>query len=182
MRRTIAIFILFVLAASQAFSQDHYSGNTRVEGTSAEYNVSRKTFGHRMFIDLVNTVNELSDKLPYDTVSQCYYSEALHPQPLAQPDYEMLDKIVDSVFCASDKEKYFSQDCHLFIDFSVDPRTCHAIEIVFGLHYTSDDKRILALPVSKIEQLEAVLKKDLIFYVPKRGIDADFLFISGRVL
>ena len=182
MRRAVAIFILFVLAASQAFSQDYYTGNTRVKGISAEYCINQVDYYNLSTIKLDNATNILSAKYPYDLAAGKYYSEALHPQPLAQPDYEMLDKIVDSVFCASDKEKYFSHDCHIFIVVRINPHTCHANEIVFSLHYTSDDKRILALPVSKIEQLEAALKKDLIFYVPKRGKNADFLLISGRVI
>jgi hypothetical protein len=50
------------------------------------------------------------------------------------------------------------------------------------LYYTSSDKRILSLPVTKIEQLETALKKDLLFYVPEKGKDADFLIVSGRIL
>lgn len=182
MKRYTLFIIFFLFFGLNVYAQDYYTGNTRVKGISAEYCIDQVDYYNFSTIKLDNATNILSAKYPYDLVTGQYYSEALHPQPLAQPDYEMLDKIVDSVFCASDKEKYFSHDCHIFITVRINPHTYHANEIVFSLHYTSDDKRILALPVSKIEQLEAALKKDLIFYVPKRGKNADFLLISGRVI
>ena len=182
MKQFLFIIVIFVFSVVDAMCQDYYSGNTRIRGEILEYIIHHKDYQSFQVIDLDNVDNVLSNQNPYDTVAKQYYSEALHPMPHAQPNYDSLDAIVASIFSDDDKARYFSKDCRLMVTFRVDPHTRHAKEMNFGLYYDSDNNQILSLPISKIEQLEIALKKDLLFYVHERGKDADFLILSGRIL
>ena len=181
MKRHFLTSLFVFLVSLGAFCKDNYSHKTYVQGTDITYRVIVEPDEDDPFIILDNINNVLSDKYPYDKATKQYYSDAMHPMPLAEPDYDLLKEIVDSVFSNADKTKYFSDNCELWVTLRINPITSHAIEMMFHIEYTPKDKRILSLPVSKLEQLEKALKKDLIFKVPSAGKDADFLLLSGRV-
>lgn len=180
MRRIIFIATFLLLVAADAFCQDYYSDKTRVKGDHIEYNVTKKEFTSTIIIELEDTCNVLSGQWPYDNAKGQYYNFANHPWPLPRPDEKILETIVDSVFSADEKDRYSNsgKHFHLAAEFKVDPQTCRLIEVVFVLEYSLDDKRMLSIPISKIEQLEVAMKRDLIFQVPERGKDADFLFVA----
>ncbi len=173
---------MFILAGVNAFCADNYSHKSYVQAKTIKYRVTANDDKDYPCIRMDNVNNILSNSFPYDKTTGMQYAEATNPMPLSHPSYETLKKITDSVFSASDVKKYFKGDCHLFVDFRIDPNTGHAIEVKFSMHYTPKNKSILSLPVAKIEELEKALKKDLRFHIPPGGENASFLILSGCIL
>jgi len=182
MKYRIIIVYVFSIFSINAFCINHYTGKTHVESSGVKYSVVETDSGRIKSVTLENESNVFSGQRPYDVANDMPYTDANHPMPIAGLSYKTLDEILHSVFSSSELKAYFNDNCRLFVTFRINPNTCLAGEMQFHLHYTATNKEILSLPVRKIVQLESALKSRMVFVIPDKGKDANFLILSGRFI
>lgn len=164
MKRFLCLFILMKVAFMSPSSQaqiDYYSGHDIIKGDVYTYAVT-----HNIDYVIVENVNNIKSREPIiwtNTGERAMYET----RPLAEKDSKKLREIVLRVFTKKEIRKYTKSKNRFDVGVIIDPKTGSTLEVGFTLSNKEryNDPILLSIPLSKIEQLETLLKQELYWKV-----------------
>jgi len=179
--RLISVILLTVLPFISAHGQDLYKGHTTLKGINNEYNVE--------YIDDVGVVlNNKTNVFPvYPGLEDNSYFLDTKERVLVNPpldiDRTVFDEILRTVFTQEEMDKYSYEACGNRILFTINiiPQTGKISEVT-SIHLRTitlfRDKKnpiLLSIPITKIEELETLIKERIVFDIPQKYRNVNYL-------
>lgn len=166
------------------FSQDYYTGKTRLSVQGTVYSVESfpdDEDGEWSFFKLQNLRNTLSTEDPCNVATGAKYSMAGEAQPQVCVDDSYIENLVEQVITESFAEKLLHSSNYLELSLAIDSNTGRVSELKFFLNYDSKDKIVLSIKPEELLEIETILKRDLIVTLPKGAENASYLKCVTRL-
>ena len=161
--RIVIIALLAVISAQNSFAQmaDYYSGRDIIRVGDTQYDVLH----YENWVILENLNNRILHKpITWRDTGEPILGD---PRPSAELDELKVNEIINQVFTKEEINSYTSSNNYLSIGVVIDSQTGKSLEAGFILTNSRDydDPIMLSIPIQKIEQLEELITKDLIWVV-----------------
>lgn len=157
------IALLAAITAQSSYAQmvDYYSGRDNIRVGDTQYNI----FHYENWVILENDNNRILHKpITWKDTGEPILGD---PRPSAELDEVKVNEITHQVFTQEEIDRYTSSNNYLSIGVVIDSQTGKTLEAGFILTNIRDydDPIMLSIPIQKIEQLEELITKDLIWVV-----------------
>ena len=177
--KTLSLILLAALPCLSARGQDYYKGQTSLKAVDNEYEIhyyndaDTSRFRNSTSIYISNKgIPDTRKTLPYLTDTW----EVLYESLTFDYDAEELENIIKEVFTPEEIQKYYESRNYIVFSIIINPETGRPAEIGFSLKMQSDDQVLCSIPITKIEQLENLMKQRFTFFIPKEYRTATYLW------
>jgi len=176
--KSISVILLTVIQFNSVYSQDLYKGHTSMKGMNNEYVIEYEEHA----VTISNKANTHPVYPYYDDPYFLDTKELVKPYPTLELDKKALDEIVNTVFTPEEVEKYdYNSWGNLHFNLVINPRTGKVSEIRSIFMFTINGVRgsrnpiLLSIPITKIEELETLIKERIVFDIPQKYRNVNFL-------